>query len=60
MQLRTYVKAIVSAVNVNVEKDIQDGNVVRLSISTYSFLQYYHMKKNALFGKPIDVCNIVS
>ena len=51
MQLRTYVKAIVSAINVNVEKDIQDGHVVRFSISILSFMQYYHMGQIVLWIK---------
>ena len=36
-----YVKATVSMVNVNVtKKDLQDGHVVRFSISILSFMQY--------------------
>ena len=45
---RWYVKATVSMVNVNVTKDLQDGNVVRFSISILSFMQYYHMKKKII------------
>ena len=38
--MRRYVKATVSMVYVNVKKDLQDGHVVRFSISIHAVLSY--------------------